>query len=67
MQGRRVERRAERRIGRPEPGILPALLTQQGRMGNPDDLKGAVVYLSSDAAKYTTGSELVVDGAYTCV
>ncbi|BEJ18086.1 hypothetical protein CspHIS471_0703630 [Cutaneotrichosporon sp. HIS471] len=39
----------------------------QGRMGDPSDLKGAVVYLASDASKYTTGSELVVDGGYMCV
>lgn len=36
-------------------------------MGDPEDLKGAVVYLASSASKYTTGTELVVDGGYTCV
>lgn len=36
-------------------------------MGDPDDLKGAVVYLASNASAYTTGSEIVVDGGYTCV
>lgn len=36
-------------------------------MGDPEDLKGAVVYLASDASKYTNGSEICVDGAYTCV
>ncbi|KAL7423653.1 hypothetical protein Q5752_001234 [Cryptotrichosporon argae] len=38
-----------------------------GRMADPSDLKGAVVYLASDASKYTTGSEIVIDGGYTCL
>ncbi|HST26540.1 MAG TPA: SDR family oxidoreductase [Gaiellaceae bacterium] len=33
-----------------------------GRYGGPDDLKGAVVYLSSAASAYVTGTTLVVDG-----
>lgn len=36
-------------------------------MGDPSDLKGAVVYFASDASLYTTGAELTVDGGYTCV
>lgn len=35
-----------------------------GRWGQPDDLKGAVVYLCSDAAAYVHGSILVVDGGW---
>ncbi|RSH85815.1 uncharacterized protein EHS24_003995 [Apiotrichum porosum] len=38
-----------------------------GRMGDPADLGGAVVYLASDASRYTTGSEIVIDGGYTAV
>ncbi|KAI5791888.1 hypothetical protein EDC01DRAFT_615993 [Geopyxis carbonaria] len=40
-------------------------LIPQGKMGNPEDLMGAVVYLASDASAYVTGAELRVDGGYT--
>jgi 2-deoxy-D-gluconate 3-dehydrogenase len=35
-----------------------------GRWGQPDDLKGAVVYLCSEAAAYVHGAILVVDGGW---
>lgn len=35
------------------------------KFGQPDDLKGALVYLLSDASSFVTGSEIYVDGGFT--
>jgi NAD(P)-dependent dehydrogenase (short-subunit alcohol dehydrogenase family) len=37
------------------------------RMGMPEELVPAVLYLASSASGYTSGSDVIVDGAYTCV
>lgn len=36
-----------------------------GHVGAPEDIAYGILYLSSDEAKFVTGSELVIDGGYT--
>jgi NAD(P)-dependent dehydrogenase (short-subunit alcohol dehydrogenase family) len=36
------------------------------RMGKPEELIGAVLYLAAPSSGYTSGLDLIVDGAYSC-
>ncbi len=47
-----------------ERGELIVRKTPFGRFGEPEELHGAVHYLLADAAKFVTGTTLVVDGGF---
>ncbi len=40
-------------------------LVPMGRLAEPEEIAGGVLYLASDAASYTTGHDLVIDGGYS--
>jgi len=49
-----------------DPGYMEYVIKQtpMGRPGNPDDLKGVVVFLASSASDYVTGQTIFVDGGW---
>ena len=53
------------------PTLIPLIekwnqMAPMGRMGNPEELQSVCVYLAGDTSSFTTGSDFVVDGAFTC-
>lgn len=42
-------------------------LTPYKRMGKPEELSGAVIYLASDCSSFTSGCDIIIDGCFTCV
>ncbi|KAI9151828.1 NADP-dependent mannitol dehydrogenase [Paramyrothecium foliicola] len=41
-------------------------LTPQNRLGAVEDLNGLCVFLASDASSFMTGSNVIIDGGYSC-
>lgn len=48
------------------PGLMEIFLSEppMKRMADRVDLKGAAVYLLSDASAYMTGSDMLIDGGF---
>ncbi len=56
-----------RELVRAQPQLYQAVLdrTPLGRLGEPEDIAGALVFLASPAARFITGQTLFIDGGYT--
>ena len=53
------------------PSLIPLIeqwnaMAPMGRLGKPEELESICVYLAGDTSSFTTGSDFIVDGAFTC-
>ena len=53
------------------PTLIPLIekwnqMAPLGRMGKPEELQAICVYLAGDTSSFTTGSDFIIDGAFTC-
>ena len=57
---------ANRRWFRERPALRQEIeaVIPMGRLGEPEELGPLAVYLASDASRYQTGSEIVIDGGF---
>ena len=54
-----------------QPHLVPLIeewnaMAPLGRLGKPEELQAICVYLAGDTSSFTTGSDFVIDGAFTC-
>jgi len=56
-------------VNRDAPTVMAKLARQVplGRLGEPDDVAHAVVYLASDESRFMTGAELKLDGGISAM
>jgi len=56
-------------VTRANPERLQTFMTRipMGRLGQPEDLVGPVIFLASDMSRYVTGITLAVDGGFLAV
>lgn len=49
----------------PDPRVIAEATVPTGRLGSPQDVANAVLFLASDASSYMTGTEVIVDSGMT--
>ncbi|MCL2398149.1 MAG: SDR family oxidoreductase [Defluviitaleaceae bacterium] len=42
-------------------------MTPYNRLGKPEELAGAVIYLAGDCSSFTSGCDIIIDGLFSCV